>query len=107
MTRSTGSSGVSLERLASAAAVVAIAVACLAHGTRASVAAAQSSGTGTIKGRVKLTGPIPANPILRMGIDPMCSRANGGKRLTQQMVVADAEGGLANVVVQLEGELPA
>ena len=33
----------------------------------------------------------------------MCSRANAGKRLTQQIVVTGAEGGLANAFVQLEG----
>ena len=96
----------SLNRLAYSATAVAVAVTCLTHGTRTSIAAAQS-GTGTIKGHIKLNGPIPANSIIRMGIDPLCSKANGGKRLTQQMVVADAEGGLANVVVQLEGDLPA
>jgi plastocyanin len=85
---------------------VAVALVWLApHGSDA-IAAAQA-GTGTIKGRIKLNGPIPGNPILRIGIDPLCSKANGGKRLTQQVVVADAEGGLANVVVQLEGHLPA
>ena len=89
----------------SAAAVAAIFLALFAHGTTPTAAA--QSGTGTIKGRIKLTGPIPANPIIRMGIDPMCSRANAGKRLTQQIVVAGADGGLANVVVQLEGALPA
>ena len=67
----------------------------------------RDAGTGTIKGHIKLTGPIPANPIIRMGVDPLCSRANGGKRLTKQIVVAAADGSLANVVVQLEGNLPA
>jgi plastocyanin len=93
-----------LRRLSLPATVVAALAVILAHG--ASPGAAQS-GTGTINGRVKLTGPIPANPLIRMGVDPMCSRANAGKRLTQQIVVAGADGGLANVVVQLDGKLPA
>jgi plastocyanin len=68
---------------------------------------AQAAGTGIIKGRIRLTGKVPGNPIIRMGVDPMCSRANAGKRLAQQFVVVGAEGGLANTVVQLDGALPA
>jgi plastocyanin len=70
-------------------------------------AAAQAAGTGTIKGHVKLAGPAPANPIIRMGMDPLCARENQGKRLTQEVVVTGADGALANVLVQLEGSLPA
>jgi len=74
----------------------------------APVAAAQSAATGTIKGRVSLTARPPANPIIRMGIDPLCSRANSGTtRPTQQYVVVGAEGGLADTFVQLDGTLPA
>ena len=107
MTRRTGSNVV--HRLSIYSTIVAaLVVAFLPHGTVHTIAAgAQAPGTGTIKGRIKLTGPIPANPIIRMGVDPMCSRANAGKRLTHQYVVAGADGGLANVVVQLAGELPA
>ena len=110
MTRKTGSNGIALHlrRLSVFSTAVAVLVVTFAHGTAQTTAAeAQSSGTGTIKGRIKLTGPIPANPMIRMGMDPMCSRANAGKRLTNQYVVAGADGGLANVVVQLEGDLPA
>ena len=122
MTRRTGSNVVALKpglklrptrlhlhRLSICSTIVAaLVVAFLPHGTaHPSAAAAQAPGTGTIKGRIKLTGPIPANPMIRMGVDPMCSRANAGKRLTHQYVVAGADGGLANVVVQLAGDLPA
>jgi hypothetical protein len=37
---------------------------------------AQSSGT--IKGHVHLTGKLPGNPIIRMGMDPMCAKINAG-----------------------------
>jgi plastocyanin len=109
MTRRTASkdgqhSSSPLRRLGLPATIVAAVAVILAHG--ASPGAAQS-GTGTIKGLVKVAGPVPANPLIRMGVDPMCSRANAGKRLTQQIVVAGADGGLANVVVQLDGKLPA
>jgi len=70
-------------------------------------AGAAQGGTGTIKGRVKLMGPAPANTIIRMGMDPMCARVNAGKRVTQQTVVTGAEGGLANTLVRVEGSLPA
>jgi hypothetical protein len=33
-----------------------------------------------IKGRIKLTGPAPVNPMIRLGMDPLCSKANPGKR---------------------------
>src|SRR5687768_14918115 len=70
--------------------------------------AAQSAATGTIKGRVRLTARPPANPIIRMGVDPLCSRANSGTtRPTQQYVVVGADGGLGDTFVQLDGTLPA
>ncbi len=59
--------------------------------------------TGTIAGHVRLTGPATANPIIRMGADPRCSRALGGKRITQDTVLRAADGGLANVFVNLQG----
>src|SRR5262245_61942822 len=61
---------------------------------------------GTISGRVRLTSKPPANAVIRMGVDPMCSRASGGKRPLQETVLADAEGGLANVFVRVVGNVP-
>jgi plastocyanin len=69
--------------------------------------AAQGRATGTIEGHVRLTGPAPANPIIRMGADPMCGRMNARKRQDQQIVVRAADGGLANVFVDLQGTFPA
>src|SRR5437016_4609043 len=71
----------------------------------ASEAAAQAN-TGTIKGHVRLSGKLPGNPVIRMGMDPMCSRMNAGKRTLQEYVVATVDGSLANVFVRLQGNVP-
>ena len=68
--------------------------------------AVAQSNTGTIKGHVRLTGKLPGNPIIRMGMDPMCSKMNAGKRVVQQYVVATIDGSLANVFVRLKGNIP-
>jgi len=65
-----------------------------------------AQGTGTIKGHVQLMGKLPGNPIIRMGMDPMCSRMNAGKRIIQEYVVATIDGSLANVFVHLQGNFP-
>ncbi len=71
----------------------------------ASPAFAQGN-TGTIKGHVRLTGKLPGNPFIRMGMDPMCSKMNAGKRILQEYVVATVDGSLANVFVRLQGNVP-
>jgi len=71
----------------------------------ASPAFAQGN-TGTIKGHVRLTGKLPGNPFIRMGMDPMCSKMNVGKRILQEYVVATVDGSLANVFVRLQGNVP-
>jgi plastocyanin len=62
--------------------------------------------SGTIKGRVRLAGALPGNPTIRMGMDPMCSNLNAGKRIVQELVAADVHGNLANVFVRLQGNFP-
>lgn len=62
--------------------------------------------TGTIKGHVHLTGKLPGNPIIRMGMDPMCAKMNAGKQVIQEYVAASIDGSLANVFVKLEGNFP-
>jgi len=79
-----------------------LAVASVAAGTRASAA----GGTGTIQGHVRLTGAAPGNPIIRMGMDPMCAKLNAGKRILHEYVVVNESGGLANAFVDLTGSLP-
>src|SRR5215831_3724309 len=65
-----------------------------------------AQGTGTIKGHVHLTGKLPGNPIIRMGMDPMCAKITAGKRVIQEYVVASLDGSLANVFVRLQGNFP-
>jgi plastocyanin len=74
---------------------------------RPAPAAATTSKGGTIKGHVRITGPIPGNQVIRMGMDPVCARLNAGKRPVQEVVVATADGSLANVFVSLQGTFPA
>lgn len=65
-----------------------------------------AAGGGAVAGRVRLAGKPPANALIRMRVDPMCSRVNAGKRVLQETVVADSEGGLANVFVRVVGTFP-
>src|SRR5512146_2894520 len=64
-------------------------------------AALAQSKTGTIKAHVNLTGKLPGNPFIRMGMAPVCSKINAGKRVIQEFVVAAADGSLGNVFVRL------
>jgi hypothetical protein len=68
--------------------------------------AGAQSNAGTIKGHIHLTGKLPGNPVIRMGMDPMCSRASAGKRVLQEYVVATIDGSLANVFVRVQGNVP-
>jgi plastocyanin len=62
--------------------------------------------TGTIVGHVRLTGPSPGNPLIRMGVDPQCASLNAGTRPIQAIVLRSPDGGLANALVDLEKTLP-
>src|SRR5262249_38516662 len=62
--------------------------------------------TATIVGHVRLMGQSPGNPLIRMGVDPMCASLNSGTRPIQAIVVRSADGGLANALVDLEKTLP-
>src|SRR5258705_4072659 len=79
---------------------------CLTTMLQGGTVAAQGAGTGTIEGVVRLMGPAPPNAIIRMGADPRCSKIYAGKRITQEIVVVDANGGLANGFVALQGTFP-
>ncbi len=61
------------------------------------------AGTGTIRGRVRLSAAPPANPPIRMGADPACSQLYGSTRPVQEFVVVSSDGGLANAFVHLQG----
>src|SRR5882672_7545723 len=66
---------------------------------------AAQTNTGTIKGRIVLSGNPPGNPVIRMGRDPMCAKVNAGKQVIQETVLT-RNGGLANVFVKLQGNFP-
>ena len=68
--------------------------------------AISQGNTGTIKGHVRVTGKLPGNPVIRMGMDPKCSKMNAGKRVIQEAVVATIDGSLGNVFVRLKGNFP-
>jgi len=59
--------------------------------------------TGTIKGHVRLTGKLPGNPIIRMGMDPMCAKMTAGKQVIQEYYVVSLDGSIGNVFVRLQG----
>jgi plastocyanin len=71
-----------------------------------SASGAFAQGTGTIRGHVALKGKLPGNPVIRMGMDPKCSKMNAGKRVIQEYVVAAIDGSLGNVFVHLKGNFP-
>jgi plastocyanin len=71
------------------------------------VASVQTSKGGTIRGHVGVMGKVPGNPIIRMGMDPMCAKLNAGKSTVQEVVAAISDGSLANVFVSLQGSFPA
>ena len=62
--------------------------------------------TGTIQGRIRLDGALPGNPIIRMGVDPLCAQHTEGKQIVQETVRTAPDGSLANVFVRLEGTFP-
>jgi hypothetical protein len=64
------------------------------------------ANSGTIKGRITLSGKPPGNPVIRMGMDPMCTRINAGKRVVDEVVVTSADGGLANAFAKIDGSFP-
>jgi hypothetical protein len=87
--------------------VVGLFVLSLAARHAPSVIGAQPAKRGAIKGHIALGGTLPGNPIIRMGMDPMCANLNAGRRVIQEAVAASRDGSLANVFVKLEGSFPA
>jgi hypothetical protein len=65
-----------------------------------------AAATGTLKGRIRVTGKVPGNAVIRMGMDPMCARQYVGKRPVDEVVVTSDDGGLMNAFVKLEGSFP-
>jgi len=77
-----------------------------AAGPHVAAPAAQAGG-GTIIGHVRLMSAAPANATIRMGADPLCSRATRGTPVTSGVVLRSADGGLANAFVDVQGKFPA
>ena len=77
-----------------------------AAGPHVAVPAAQAGG-GTIIGHVRLMSAAPGNATIRMGADPLCSRAIRGTPVTSDVVLRSADGGLANAFVDVQGKFPA
>src|SRR5262245_48712761 len=75
----------------------------IAFGVATIPVAAQAGATGTIIGHVKYMGPTPVNPLIRMGADPRCNKLYAGKRPRATTFIVAADGGMANVFVNLEG----
>jgi plastocyanin len=64
-----------------------------------------SPGVGTIRGNVQFTGSAPRNPLIGMGADPNCVKINAATKVYQELVVVNANGTLANVLVAIAGEV--
>ena len=61
---------------------------------------------GVVHAHVRVTGAVPSNEVIRMNADPMCSKATGGSRATDDAILAAADGSLADVFVELVGNFP-
>jgi plastocyanin len=72
----------------------------------------KATADGRVKGKVVLKGTPPAErPIAALKSDPNCGKANAAAQVTTRNYVVAADGGLANVLVQvkqgLSGSFPA
>src|SRR4051812_41766594 len=70
------------------------------------ISAEGQSSTGTIRGRVILTGNAPGNPFIRMGVDPKGAALNAGRRVIQESARVTADGSVANAFVRVDGAFP-
>jgi plastocyanin len=105
--KSTHVVGGPLAAMACALAVISAATACR-RAPQSDVSAVESGPPvrGTIKGHVRLIGTPSDNDVIRMRADPMCDRANGGRRVLQETVVRADDGSLRDVFVHLQGSFP-
>jgi hypothetical protein len=78
----------------------------LAIAIASATAGAAAPATGSLRGRIKLSGPEPGNRVIRMGMDPMCAKLWAGKKPVDEVVVVSKDGGLANAFVKLDGSFP-
>jgi hypothetical protein len=71
-----------------------------------SAAPAPSADGATVTGKIKFSGTKPANPKIDMGEEPKC-KAKYQATPTEETVVVNANGTLANVFVYVKAGLPA
>ena len=75
--------------------VVAASVIVAAGCRKASDAPTQAPATpmaqGSVRGHVRLEGPVPENEAVRMNADPMCRNAVGGRRVVDESVIASPD----------------
>jgi hypothetical protein len=91
---------------ACACAIFLVALVSFAGAAGAAPAQSKAANTGSIKGRVRVSGKLPGNPVIRMGVDPLCSKMNAGKVVVNEVAVAAVDGSLANVFVRVQGDFP-
>ena len=77
----------------------------LAAGILACVLGAVPADAGTLSGHIRYEGPAPGRPTITMSADLACDRLFPKGRPTE-VVVVDAGGGLANVLVHVTAGLP-
>jgi len=70
----------------------------LVSGRQRVIADSPHGGSATVRGAVKLAGPVPKAKVISMAADPSCAKQHPSPMLSQE-VVADAGGHLQNAIV--------
>jgi plastocyanin len=78
--------------------VICISSGCIVRAGSPASSASSTTGTASVKGKVKLEGRAPKATLVNMAADPACAKQHPTPVLSQDVVV-DANGGLQNVVV--------
>ena len=73
----------------------------------APVAAATDNNDASITGTVTFKGDAPEMAVLDMAADPVCEGKNQEEPKRRQVLVLGDDQGIANVLVQIKGDLPA
>ena len=71
------------------------------------VAAATDNNDASITGTVTFKGDAPEMAVLDMAADPVCEGKNQEEPKRRQVLVLGDDQGIANVLVQIKGDLPA
>ena len=76
-----------------------------AAATAPAAAPVNPATAGEITGTVKWVGAPPRTPVIHMGADPGCVKANGGKPMHSEAVVVGKGGAMQYVVVYIKSGL--